>query len=94
MQLQREDIESIVSEVLKKLVVAAPAGAAGKGDAQGDWGVFERLEDAVAAASAAYIPLAIAKFTPSSQMPAARHNAAASPATNIPSPVILTIDPP
>ena len=51
MQLQREDIESIVSEVLKKLVTGAPAAAA---DARGDWGVFERLEDAVAAASAAY----------------------------------------
>ena len=51
MQLQREDIESIVSEVLKKLVTGAPAAAA---DAQGDWGVFERLEDAVAAATAAY----------------------------------------
>jgi aldehyde dehydrogenase len=51
MQLQREDIESIVSEVLKKLVTGAPATAA---DARGDWGVFERLEDAVAAAEAAY----------------------------------------
>ena len=35
MQLQREDIESIVSEVLKKLVTGAPAAAA---DARGDWG--------------------------------------------------------
>jgi aldehyde dehydrogenase len=51
MQLQREDIESIVSEVLKKLVTGAPATAA---DARGEWGVFERLEDAVAAAEAAY----------------------------------------
>ena len=55
MQLQREDIESIVSEVLKKLVVTAPAGAVPTAaDPRGEWGVFERLEDAVAAASAAY----------------------------------------
>ena len=51
-----KDIESIVSEVLKKLVVPANGGAAttASGDARGDWGVFERLEDAVAAAAAAY----------------------------------------
>ncbi len=54
MQLQREDIESIVSEVLKKLTATAPAAAAGKPEASGDWGVFDRLEDAVAAAAAAY----------------------------------------
>ncbi len=52
MQLRREDIESIVSEVLKKLATGpAPLAA---GDPRGDWGVFERLEDAVAAATAAY----------------------------------------
>ena len=33
----------------------------------------------------------MAKLTPSSQMPAARHSAAASPATSIPSPVICGI---
>jgi len=54
MQLQREDIESIVSEVLKKLAATVPAVAAGKADAKGDWGVFERLEDAVSAAAAAH----------------------------------------
>src|SRR5512147_2636224 len=54
MQLQREDIESIVSEVLKKLATTVPAATVGKADAKGDWGVFERLEDAVAAAEAAY----------------------------------------
>ncbi len=37
-------------------------------------------------ASPAAMPLAMAKLTPSSQMPAARHNAAASPATSSPSP--------
>jgi aldehyde dehydrogenase len=52
MQLQREDIESIVSEVLKKLGTAASPGASA--DRKGDWGVFDRLEDAVAAATAAY----------------------------------------
>jgi len=54
MQLQREDIESIVSEVLRKLATTVPATAAGKADPKGDWGVFDRLEDAVAAAAAAY----------------------------------------
>ena len=54
MQLQREDIESIVSEVLKKLATTVSAPAVGKADPQGDWGVFDRLEDAVAAAAAAY----------------------------------------
>ena len=53
MQLQREDIESIVSEVLKKLATAAPLATARASDAQGDWGVFERLDEAVAAAAAA-----------------------------------------
>jgi aldehyde dehydrogenase len=54
MQLQREDIESIVSEVLKKLATAAPLATAAAADAKGDWGVFERLDEAVAAAAAAY----------------------------------------
>lgn len=54
MQLQREDIESIVSEVLKKLAATVPAAAAAKADAKGDWGVFDRLEDAVSAAAAAH----------------------------------------
>jgi aldehyde dehydrogenase len=52
MQLQREDIESIVSEVLKKLKTVVPAAASA--DPKGEWGVFERIEDAVAAANAAY----------------------------------------
>jgi len=54
MQLQREDIESIVSEVLKNLASTGPASPAGTAEAKGDWGVFDRLEDAVAAAGAAY----------------------------------------
>ena len=54
MQLQREDIESIVTEVLKKLAATVPAAAAAKADAKGDWGVFELLEDAVSAAAAAH----------------------------------------
>src|SRR6056297_2012244 len=37
------------------------------------------------------MPLAIAKFTPSRYRPAARHIAAASPATSMPSPVIFGI---
>jgi aldehyde dehydrogenase len=52
MQIQREDIESIVSEVLKKLSTVVPAAASA--EAKGEWGVFERIEDAVAAANAAY----------------------------------------
>jgi aldehyde dehydrogenase len=54
MQLQREDIESIVSEVLKKLAATVPAAAVGTSDTGGEWGVFQRLEEAVTAASAAY----------------------------------------
>jgi aldehyde dehydrogenase len=52
MQLRREEIESIVSEVLKKLGPTAVQTVAAA--QQGDWGVFDRLEDAVAAAAAAY----------------------------------------
>ncbi|MGE5259039.1 MAG: aldehyde dehydrogenase family protein [Hyphomicrobiales bacterium] len=52
MPIQREDIESIVSEVLRKLSTVVPAAAAA--DPKGEWGVFERVEDAVAAANAAY----------------------------------------
>jgi aldehyde dehydrogenase len=54
MQLQREDIESIVRDVLKKLATTVPAATAGTTDPTGDWGVFDRLEDAVSAAMAAY----------------------------------------
>lgn len=53
MSIRREDIESIVAEVLQKIgpnTVEGPRVAVGGGD----WGVFERLEDAVAAADVAY----------------------------------------
>jgi aldehyde dehydrogenase len=50
MQLLQQDIESIVTEVMRKLVDGRTPVASDTGD----WGVFERLEDAVAAASAAY----------------------------------------
>ncbi|MBI4804369.1 MAG: aldehyde dehydrogenase EutE [Desulfovibrio sp.] len=49
--MRNEDIERIVDEVIKQLgrsVAAAPAAPA-----QGDWGVFERLEDAVCCADEA-----------------------------------------
>jgi len=49
--MRNEDIERIVDEVIKQLgrsVAAAPAATA-----QGDWGVFERLEDAVCCADEA-----------------------------------------
>ena len=52
MSIQREDIEQIVSKVLGKL--AASGVAQSPANATGDWGIFERLEDAVAAAEAAY----------------------------------------
>jgi aldehyde dehydrogenase len=57
MSIRQEDIESIVNEVLSKLggsgeVIRAAAGAAD--GAGGDHGVFERLEDAVAAAQRAH----------------------------------------
>jgi aldehyde dehydrogenase len=53
MAMRQEDIESIVVEVLKNLGAAGPSLAA-TAAGNGDWGVFERLEDAVAAADAAY----------------------------------------
>lgn len=52
MSFQREDIEAIVTEVLSKMR-SAPSNDSG-GQAAGDWGVFEQLEDAVAAAENAY----------------------------------------
>jgi aldehyde dehydrogenase len=48
--MQSQQIEAIVDEVLRRLGQAATAGPQ---QPQGDWGVFERLEDAVAAAEAA-----------------------------------------
>ena len=55
MSIRREEIESIVNEVLLKLGSHASAGDASSpvSDSPGDWGVFERLEDAVAAAQTA-----------------------------------------
>ena len=66
----------------------ARAGARSRRDPPAD---VSPAASAAVAASPAYIPLAIAKLTPSSQMPAARHSAAASPATSIPSVVSLGI---
>lgn len=51
MSLKNEDIQSIVTEVLSKLGTRSGAKAPADG---GEWGVFERLEDAVAAAEKAY----------------------------------------
>ncbi len=52
MQIQREHIESIVREVLHQLSARMPPSTAAS--AEGDWGVFERLEDAVSAADRAF----------------------------------------
>ncbi len=52
MSIRQEDIESIVTEVLSKLGSKAAPMAPGGG--AGDYGVFDRLEDAVAAAEEAY----------------------------------------
>ena len=52
MQIQREQIESIVREVLQQLTARMPQSPAAS--AEGDWGVFERLEDAVSAADRAF----------------------------------------
>ncbi|WP_461211205.1 aldehyde dehydrogenase family protein [Desulfocurvus sp. DL9XJH121] len=52
MSVRREEIESIVAEVLGRIGAAAPGVAPGAG--QNDWGVFETLDQAVAAAQAAY----------------------------------------
>ena len=58
MSVRREDIESIVSEVIRKMGAAAPAGVAAAAPVtaapKGDWGVFDELDDAVAAATEAY----------------------------------------
>jgi aldehyde dehydrogenase len=53
MEIRQEEIESIVVEILKNLGAADPSLPT-MASANGDWGVFERLEDAVAAADAAY----------------------------------------
>jgi len=50
-QLAETDIEAIVKEVLKK--ITAPDATAPISSSAGDWGVFESLDDAVAAATAA-----------------------------------------
>lgn len=51
MAIPREEIELIVTEVLKKLGTAGLKAT--PGDRDGDWGVFDRLDQAVAAADAA-----------------------------------------
>lgn len=52
MAIQREEIESIVAEVMASLKTAAPGIV--PAESTGDHGVFESLDDAVAAADAAY----------------------------------------
>lgn len=51
--MRAQDIESIVTAVLRQLGSVAPDTTPAPAQ-QGDWGVFERLEDAVDAAQAAY----------------------------------------
>lgn len=53
MAIAREQIESIVSEVLTQLNGAAQAPAAAPAPTAGDWGIFDELDDAVAAAKVA-----------------------------------------
>jgi aldehyde dehydrogenase len=53
MEVQRDQIESIVQEVLKTLSSARPDEMP-DGEQGGDWGVFEQLDQAVAAATAAF----------------------------------------
>ncbi len=52
MSVRREEIETIVGEVLARLGAVLEEDTAASGG--GDYGVFERLEDAVAAAKASY----------------------------------------
>ncbi len=52
MTAQKQEIEAIVAEVLKTLSSTAPQAASACD--QGDWGVFETLDQAVAAATVAY----------------------------------------
>ncbi len=53
MAIRREEIESIVNEVLGRLGGLGTAGRAPSRE-QGDWGIFADLEDAVAAAQEAF----------------------------------------
>ncbi|KAF1075010.1 aldehyde dehydrogenase family protein [Halodesulfovibrio sp. MK-HDV] len=53
MAIAREQIESIVSEVLTQLTGAAQTSAAAPAPTAGDWGIFDELDDAVAAAKVA-----------------------------------------
>lgn len=53
MAIAREQIESIVSEVLSQLGGAAQGAVSAAPAAAGDWGIFDELDDAVAAAKAA-----------------------------------------
>lgn len=52
MSVQKEQIESIVAEVLRSLSAATPEAMPAIDP--GDWGVFEQLDQAVAAATTAY----------------------------------------
>jgi aldehyde dehydrogenase len=51
MEIQRQEIESIVLEVLRRLETAEPRVSLAP--SSGEWGIFEKLEDAVGAAAAA-----------------------------------------
>ncbi len=54
--MRSEDIERIVDEVIRQLGTV-PQTAPAAGQSAGDWGVFERLEDAVSAAQEAHTKL-------------------------------------
>ena len=53
MSVRREEIASIVAEVLGRIQQPGMAAAVAPSGGKGDWGVFESLDDAVAAAHAA-----------------------------------------
>ncbi len=53
MQAQQDMVERIVSEVMRRMGSAAPQGTASFGE-QGDYGIFETLEGAVAAAQQSF----------------------------------------
>ena len=57
-EVLQEDIEAIIKEVLRKIDMPMPDAAQSACDPGSDWGVFNSLDDAVAAATVACKQLA------------------------------------
>ena len=75
MDVRQQDVERIVVEVLKKMMSDQPTAAAttvvaASGCDCGDFGLFDRLEDAVQAAEAAQKKISVTRSSPPSARPA------------------------